>query len=117
MTGGRTRSRLPGTLEGQITPGVTPVLDIGDDIGAVVAYLDAVPAGGELDICPAGRPEARFHTGVHLRAVAGAEVPVALFPAVLEGRYEILDHRLAPVAALDVIGGHVTEVRLSAPAR
>lgn len=92
------------------------MLDIGDDVGAVVAYLEAVPAGGELDICPAGRPEERFHTGVHLRAVAGAEVPVALFPAVPEGRYEILDHRSRPLAAVDVVGGQVTEVRLSVPA-
>jgi hypothetical protein len=88
------------------------VLDIGGDTGAVVVYLPNVPAGGELEMRPAGEPSGRFHTGVHLRPVGGVRIPVAVFPTVRAGRYEVLDDRLAPVAEVTVTGGRVADVDL-----
>ena len=85
--------------ERQPSAGSSVVLDIGGDSGAVVVYLPAVPRGGELEMRPAGDPTGRFHTGVHLRPVGGVRIPVAVFPTVRAGRYELLDDRLAPVAA------------------
>ena len=61
---------------------------------------------------PAGDPAGRFHTGVHARSVAGVTTPVAVFPSVRAGAYELLDARLAPVAELSVHGGEVTELDL-----
>jgi hypothetical protein len=89
-----------------------PVLDIGGEVGAIVAYLPAMPAGKELDIRPAGDDAGRFHTGVHLRLVQGVTLPVAVFPEVVAGRYELLDEQLAPIRALDVTGAEVTVVDL-----
>ena len=89
-----------------------PVLDIGGDIGALLVYLGASTPSGELDIQPLGRPEARFHTGVHHRHLAGGEVYTALYPEVTRGRYEILDHTLQRLAIVDVEGGAVTELDL-----
>lgn len=89
------------------------MLDIGGDVGAVVAHLDAPTASGELDIQPSGDPSGRFHTGVHLRPVAGGPRWMAIFPNVGAGRYELLDDAGRRWATVDVTGGAVTEVELS----
>src|SRR5947208_2445564 len=91
------------------TTGVSAVLDVGGEVGALVVYLAAVPPSGELEARPAGKPGRRFHTGVHVRQVAGRAVAVALFPALTEGVYEILDDAFQPLAALSVSGGQVLE--------
>jgi hypothetical protein len=88
------------------------VLDIGDDIGAIVVHLADRPVSGELHARPAGQAVGQFHTGVHERPVSGRLVPVAVFPAVRMGDYEVLDADGTPVAAVTVAGGTVTELRL-----
>jgi hypothetical protein len=88
------------------------VLDVGGEVGALVVHLAAVPAGGELEAQPAGEPSRRFHTGVHLRDVGGRTAPVALFPAVAQGRYQLLDASHRPMATVEVAGGRVTELHL-----
>jgi hypothetical protein len=93
-------------------PAATPVLDIGGEIGALVVYLHDVPAGGELEACPVDRPEHRFHTGVHLRDIDGRSTPVAVFPEVHAGAYDILDSRYRSTATVVVTGGEVAELRL-----
>ena len=99
-------------MEVQPAPGLSPVLDIGGEIGALVVYLASPPPGGELDGCPAGDPGRRFHTGVHLRHVRPSPSHVAVFPALGEGSYDLLDGRGGVLARVDVIGGSVTEVDL-----
>jgi hypothetical protein len=92
--------------------GTSPLLDIGGDVGALVVYLAGDTPSGELEACPAGRPEERFHTGVHAVASPAGSVPVAVFPAVRAGAYDLLgpdDGRLATVV---VGGGQVSEVDL-----
>lgn len=94
--------------------GEWPVLDVGGEVGALVVHLPAVPECGELEAQPAGDPCLRFHTGVHLRKVGGTPVPVALFPELTEGAYEILDDDLAPIATASVTGGSVAQLDLRA---
>lgn len=101
-------------MHGHHDAGDWPLLDVGGEVGALVVHLAAVPAGGELEAQPAGDPCLRFHTGVHLRMVGGAPVPVALFPELTEGVYEILDGELAPVESVFVPGGQVAELDLRA---
>jgi hypothetical protein len=93
-------------------PGPTPVLDIGDDVGALLVYLDWTPPSGELEVRPLGDPGGRFHTGVHPRDLFGRTVHVALYPEVERGTYEILDDDLQPIAIVDVDGGAVAELDL-----
>lgn len=92
--------------------GVSPVLDIGGDVGALVVHLQEVPASGELEACPVGQRDHRFHTGVHLRHIGERHVPVAVYPAITEGDYELLDGQLSPIAQVQIKGGQVTELRL-----
>ena len=96
----------------QPASGAAPVLDIGGDVGALVVYLGVVPSSGELEACPAGEPSGRFHTGVHVRPVGDALVPVAVFPAVVAGTYDLLDEQGGPVATVVVEGAAVREIDL-----
>ncbi|HET6949862.1 MAG TPA: hypothetical protein VFI47_05790 [Acidimicrobiales bacterium] len=98
--------------EATASPGASPLLDIGDDVGALVVYLDRTTRSGELEACPAGRPADRFHTGVHPRAVGGRDVPVAVFPQVVRGSYQVLDDEGIPMALVHVSGGRVAEIDL-----
>jgi hypothetical protein len=91
----------------------TPVLDIGGDVGAVVVHLTSMPPTGELEACPRGRPDRRFHTGVHWRMVGSDRVAVAVYPQVVEGDYEVLDDELRPLGSVRVEGGRVSELRVS----
>lgn len=88
------------------------MLDIGGNVGALVVYLAGPLPGEELEACPAGHLERRFHTGVHRWKRADDEVYVAVFPHVLAGLYEVLDERSAPIARIEVAGGHVSELHL-----
>jgi hypothetical protein len=99
--------------ESQPQVGPSPVVDIGGDVGAIVVRLSSVPESGELEARPVGRPDLRFHTGVHLRDIGGHVVPAAVYPAVVQGEYEILDHELSPVAAVTVAGGQVADISLA----
>lgn len=91
-------------------PGV--LLDIGGEVGAVVVYLGAQVAGDELEIQPVGDPAGRFHTGIHPRRVDDLVVPVAVFPEVRTGTYELLDDRGHPFAELTAAGGEVRTIDL-----
>jgi hypothetical protein len=96
--------------------GVSSLLDIGDEVGALVVYLPGDTPSGELEACPAGRPAEHFHTGVHPRPLGdGASVHVAVFPQVAQGSYQVLDDAGIPVALVQVTGGNVAEVDLRAP--
>lgn len=89
-------------------PGANPVLDIGGDIGALVVHLPDLTASGELEAHPTGMPTARFHTGVHHRDGGW----VAIFPEVVEGRYDLLDDDGTTRAQVVVTGGEVSQLDL-----
>ena len=102
--------------ESQPPPGISVVLDIGGEVGALVVRLASMPPGGELEARPLGDDSHRFHTGVHHRASPQGDVLVAVFPAVRAGTYELLDVKGAvdakTVAEVTVSGGQVTELDL-----
>lgn len=94
-------------------PGHSPVLDIGGEVGALIVYLAAPPATGELHACPVGSPDARFHTGVHHRPHSGDTTSwVAIYPEVVEGTYHLLDDDDSPMAEVTVHGGQVEQLDL-----
>jgi hypothetical protein len=104
------------TKEQQPPPGISVVLDIGGEVGALVVHLASVPPGGELEARPQGDDSRRLHTGVHLRPSDQGDVLVAVFPEVLAGAYELLDVKGAAdaqaIAEVTVHGGQVTELDL-----
>ena len=98
--------------ENGVAPGMSPLLDIGGDVGAMIVYLDHTTPSGEIVARPPGRPWAHFHTGVHPRDVGGRTVHVAVFPEVVEGGYDLLDPHGEPMARIRVTGGQVSELDL-----
>src|SRR6476620_10792369 len=95
------------------------VLHVGGSVGALHVVLDEEWAGRELFLA-AGEPASSTHTGVWLRDVDradGRHVATALFAALEAGTYEILGADGTTVATVEVTGGELTDVDLSAAAR
>ena len=95
--------------------GGPPVLDIGGDIGAMVALMDPADAGTELFLRsddPDHEPPLHVHTGVWTRPHGDAAVTAAVFPELVAGRYVVLDGEGHPVRPVVIGGGELTEIDL-----
>jgi hypothetical protein len=86
------------------------VLDIGGGAGALLVIVPAALIGTEPELSPAGRPDARVHTGVHERRVAGQVVAVALYPSLDAGTWTLW--RCGPCATrqVEIVDGQVTHL-------
>lgn len=86
------------------------VLDIGGGIGALLVIVPAALLHTEIEISPAGRPDARTHTGVHARPMDGHELPIALFPSLAAGRWTLWGSDPCATCTVDIVDGEVIEV-------
>lgn len=90
------------------------MLDIGDDVGALVVHMPADLVGAEIEICPTGTARTvavRPHVAVVARQAGSRTIPTAVFPTLREGRYDLYrkpDGQTEIVA--DVVGGAVREL-------
>jgi len=99
---------------GQAPQGGPVMLDIGDDVGALLAFMDAELIGTELHV--RRLDEARTtHTGVWERDLGPRRVVVAVFPALREGVYDVLGANGAPTRSVTIAGGGVVELDLRTP--
>lgn len=99
-------------------PGWASVLDIGGDVGAVIARLTDDTPSGELMACRRGDPAAHFHTGVHLRSDNASDdgsldAWIAVFPEVVAGAYSLLTDDGVEHTPFEVTGGQVTALEPS----
>ena len=99
----------PHTLEP--THGASVVVDIGDDVGALVLYATAAEHGDEIDVEPVARPGQRTHVAVRARHVGGHTTYAALYPALAAGDHVV--HLPAGARRVTVAAGRVTEVSLA----
>jgi hypothetical protein len=85
------------------------VLDIGEDIGALIVYAGPELCGREIEVSPKGNAARRTHTEMLPRTVAGQPVWAAVFPALAAG-----DHSLWRDVLTDedvtIVGGAIVEV-------
>ena len=88
------------------------MLDIGGDIGALVATMPPTAVGTELYLRPIHDPATTVHTGVWERVQAGPVVTVALFPELREGTYHLLNEHGAAVHSVEIVGGEVATIDL-----
>jgi hypothetical protein len=99
------------------------LLDIGDDIGALVVTMPAGLAGVEVEIRPVAGPDLHHHhphdqhhghshhphVAVVDRPVENGRVPSLVFPELAEGRYELHVKETYDVhLTVDIRGGEVT---------
>ena len=85
------------------------VLDIGDDVGALVLYTSAALHGREIEVNPLGSDARRVHSAVLERSVNGRLMYAAVYPELKAGDYEVCcDSR----PRFTITGGSVVEVTL-----
>ena len=85
----------------------TVVLDIGQDIGALVIYTRAELRGREIEVSPRGNAGARVHVEVLERRVNDRPVFAAVFPALRAGDYDIWTGGGTPTGTVTLVGGKV----------
>jgi hypothetical protein len=87
------------------------VLEIGDDLGALIVHADREMHGTEIEISPADHDERRSHKEVLERLAGGEPAYTAVFDRLPAGTYTLWRDGVARVREVGVTGGGVTELR------
>jgi hypothetical protein len=90
-------------------PGLGAVLDIGDDVGALVLYTDERFHDREIEISLEGEAR-RTHTAIHERRVGELVVYAGIYPELRAGRYRVWADDPALPSDVTVVGGQVSEL-------
>jgi hypothetical protein len=86
----------------------TVILDIGNDVGALVLHTPGEWLGREIDLVSDDRSVPHTHSAVRERRSPEGSVYAAIYPQLQAGQYTVEDSR----QRLTIIGGRVTEVEL-----
>ena len=86
------------------------VLDIGDDIGALILHTHAEMLGVEVEISASGEDDRRSHKDVLEREISGRPAYTAVFDNVREGTYTLWIDDVACERDVIVGGGAVSEL-------
>lgn len=86
------------------------VLDIGDDVGALVLYTMGEFRGKEIEVSPKGRDADRVHTAIWGREANGRVVYAGIYPALPAGDYIIWRDETTPGGEVTIVGGAIAEV-------
>ena len=98
-----------GTTDG---PPDALVLDIGEDIGALILYTEESCLGLEIDLTPVGAPRSHhMHTMIRRRRAFDREFIAGVYPELTEGTYTIWGTDDLPLGQVSIVGGHVSEFR------
>jgi hypothetical protein len=88
------------------------VLDIGEDIGALILYAEEGCLGQEIDLTPVGVPRSHhMHTMIRRRRGVGQEFIAGVYPELREGEYTVWGIDGHPLGAVTIVGGRVSEFR------
>ena len=87
------------------------VLDIGDDVGALIIYADEACLGSEIDLTPVGSPQShQIHTMIRRRRATSRDVIAGLFPELREGKYTVWGlSGSGPIGEVSIVGGQIFE--------
>ena len=93
------------------------VLEIGDDLGALIVHTDADMHGIEVEISPAQYDDQRSHKQVLERFTGEKSAHSLVFDQLPAGRYTLWSGDVPQVRDLLVRAGGITEYRWPAEAR
>jgi len=87
----------------------TLVLDIGDDVGALILYTSEAVLGAEIEVSPDTDGAPRVHTLIRRRRIGEHQLFAGVYPELREGTWRIygLDDRV--IGTVVITGGHVAE--------
>jgi hypothetical protein len=86
----------------------TVVLDIGDDVGALIIIAPAALAGQEIHVSPVHDRAGRTHAVVRERRLGPATCHAAVYPALAAGEYTIWRDSGRPAGTVSIGGGAAT---------
>jgi hypothetical protein len=86
------------------------VLEIGEDVGALIVHADRELHGVEIEISPAERDGHRSHKEVLERDAGGAPAYTAVFDQLPAGMYTLWSEGVARVRGVNVAGGQIAEL-------
>jgi hypothetical protein len=86
------------------------VLEIGEELGALVLYTEPGMHGCEIEISLAGDDEGRSHKEVLNRPVGGRPTYAAVFDGLREGSYTLWSGDVAAARGVAVAGASITEL-------
>jgi len=89
------------------------VLEIGEDLGALVLHTDGEMHGLEIEISPTGEDDNRTHKEVLERRGGGRADFTAVFDGLRAGTYTLWCKDVACVRNVAISGGKVAELRWS----
>ena len=87
------------------------VLDIGEDVGALVLYTPAELFGREIEVSPLGNVAWRTHSAVLERSCNNRVFYAAVYPELSAGEYQV---HVDGSPRFTVHSGQVAEIRLQA---
>jgi hypothetical protein len=88
------------------------VLDIGDNVGALILHADESCLGLEIDLTLVGAPRSHhMHTMIRRRRAVDREFIVGVYPELVEGDYTVWGIDGHPLGDVVIKGGHVSEFR------
>jgi hypothetical protein len=93
------------------------VLEIGDDLGALIVHTDAEMHGVEVEISPTEDDDCRSHKQVLERFTGDRSTHSLVFDQLPAGRYTLWSGDVAKVRDVVVRAGEVTEYRWPTEAR
>lgn len=86
------------------------VLDIGENIGALIIHCRPELHGQKIEVSPRERLWERVHTDVLERRINGEPVFAALFLALDAGAYVVWNYRNEQIGEVTITGGQVAEL-------
>jgi hypothetical protein len=85
------------------------VLDIGDDVGALVLYTSAEMVGSEIEISPDGEDARRRHVAVHPRQIPNGTAHAAVYYGLSAGTYNLWAADGSIALTVSITGNTITE--------
>ncbi len=86
------------------------VIDIGEDVGALIIYCQPELRGREIEVSPRESAWLRTHTAVLERRASNQPVFAALFLELPVGDYMIWGNSGEPVGEVTISGGEIAEI-------
>lgn len=86
------------------------VLEIGEDVGALIVHADHESHGLEIEISPAEEDGRRSHKEVLERGSGGKPAYTAVFDQLPAGTYTLWSEGIARLRGVAVTGGRIVEL-------
>lgn len=88
----------------------TVVLELGDEVGALIVYAEPELHGSEIEISRHDNDNSRTHKDVLERSLAGRPVYAAVFDLLNEGTYTLWVDNAPRSRRIEVVAGRITEL-------